>query len=70
MKKFLSMFLVLVLAFSLVACSAGTQPAESTEATTPAEESSAAPAAEPVTLRFTGWRTEDENAIKIGRAHV
>lgn len=63
MKKFLSMFLVLVLAFSLAACSAGTQPTESTEATSPAEENKEVPAEEPITLRFTGWRTEDESAI-------
>ena len=62
MKKLLAILLALVMVVSLFAACGNKAPADETKA--PADETKA-PVAEDeiVTLKFTGWRTEDEAAI-------
>ena len=65
MKKVLAIVLTLAMMLSLLA-GCGKAPAADAPAAPAAKEEAAAPAApadEVVTLKFTGWRTEDEAAI-------
>ena len=71
MKKLLAILLTTTMVLSLAACGGGAAPAASADAAAPAASAdAAAPAAEAaasgddvVTLKFTGWRVEDTNAI-------
>ncbi|HHW47094.1 MAG TPA: extracellular solute-binding protein [Clostridiaceae bacterium] len=67
MKRALGLFLILALIFSFVSCS---KPAEksstsdvTTEETTKETSKDTTIAEEQVTLTFTGWRVEDQNAM-------
>jgi len=73
MKKLLAILLATTMVLSLAACGGGAAPAADAApaaAEAKEEKAEAAPAAEAaaagddvVTLKFTGWRTEDTNAI-------
>ena len=70
MKKLLAILLTILMILSLVACGAKEEaPAAKEEApaaeekTEEKKEEAAAPAEEQITLKFPGWRTEDEAAI-------
>ena len=72
MKKLLAILLAMLMVLSLVACGAKEEaPAAKEEAPAASEKTEEkkeeakeeAPAEEQVTLKFTGWRTEDEAAI-------
>jgi raffinose/stachyose/melibiose transport system substrate-binding protein len=63
MKKYLSLIIILAMVISLAAC--GRQAKKSTEES-PKSDTSVADTTttnEPVTLTFTGWRVEDQNAM-------
>lgn len=66
MKKYLALLVVLMMAVSLVACKSAAPAAEapSAGAGAQAEAPSAAEAgADKVTIKYIGWRTEDQTAI-------